>query len=262
MEARPATGAEFDAGLVGELRHALVAATLRLTEPPGPITILYSGGLDSSVLAWILRARPRTQLLTIGREGSQDLVAAEATSEELGLPWTGHRLEEQQIRDAGPRWASALGSVREPERSVQLAFALAFEAAGSRRLVLGQGADELFWGYARVRSAPVEEAGRLAEQALEKLLAQDLPLTGRLASATGHELLLPYLDKEVRDCVAAFPLGAHHDRIAGKPMLRQVARALGVPLSACERPKRAIQYGTGIGQALRAFPAGRQESAK
>jgi asparagine synthase (glutamine-hydrolysing) len=250
MDARAvAKGGELAAAISG-LAAALERATLRLAEPSGPVVVLYSGGVDSSVLAWILRARPQTVLHTIGRPDSPDLLAAAAGSKEIGLPWSEHRLSAEEIRAAERRWDELLGGVPEPAHSVQLALALAFETAPAERVLLGQGADELFWGYARIRAAPIAEAERLAQRALAKLLATDLPMTKRLAQQTGHTLLLPYLDHEVRTRLSSFPPQSHSCDHESKPLLRKVARELRVPLLARERPKSAIQYGSRIAQAL------------
>ncbi|MCI4363050.1 MAG: asparagine synthase C-terminal domain-containing protein [Thermoplasmata archaeon] len=235
---------------VAGLARILADATARLAGAGVPITILFSGGLDSSVLAWILRTRPATELLTIGREGTQDLLAAQAVSAEIGLPWRARILTAEEIRDGARRWFEMVGPLREPERSVQLSLALAFESAGTRYLLLGQGADELFWGYARFRRADPWEAERLARLALEKLLSSDLPLTQRVAAACGRELLLPYLEMEVRAFVGTFSADAHCSPEESKPLLRKVARELGVPSAGQTRAKRAIQYGTGIARVL------------
>jgi asparagine synthase (glutamine-hydrolysing) len=250
MDARALAEAGKPAAAISGLAAALERATLRLAEPPGPLVVLYSGGVDSSVLAWILRARPETVLHTIGRPDSPDLLAAAEGSKEIGLTWSERRLGAEEIRAAERRWGELLGRVPEPEHSVQLALALAFETAPSERVLLGQGADELFWGYARIRSAPIAEAERLAQTALVKLLATDLPLSERLAVQTGHTLLLPYLDPEVRARLSGFPPQSHYSDQESKPLLRKVARELGVPLPARERPKSAIQYGSRIAQAL------------
>lgn len=254
MDAHP-VGEEVElVAAISELAAILEHATLRLAKPAGPLVVLYSGGLDSSVLAWILRSRPETVLHTIGRIDSPDLLAAASGAKQLGLPWSERRLGDEEIRAAEQRWYGLLGAVPEPEHSVQLALALAFETAPSERVLLGQGADELFWGYARIRSAPIAEAERLAQRALQKLLATDLPLTERLAQATGRTLLLPYLDQEVRTRLGSFPAQSHYSDQESKPLLRKVARELGVPLPARERPKSAIQYGSRIAQVLHRKP--------
>jgi len=66
--------------------------------------------------------------------------------------------------------------------------------------------------------------------------------------------LLPFADRELVGFVLSLPLSL---KIGGveesrqKLVLRQVAKLQGVPNSVSERPKRAIQYTTGVATSIR-----------
>jgi asparagine synthase (glutamine-hydrolysing) len=228
------------------VRSALRAATERAAEPPGALTILFSGGLDSSLLAWMLRHRPGTTLLTVGRPDSPDPEFARAAAEAIGLPCTVRYLHEDELREEWTRFPAPFARAREPTRSVLFGLAVALSAASPVRTLIGQGADELFGGYARFDGLSPEEAGRAADEAGRRLLQSDWPATLELAAARGVALGAPYLDPALRAAVERLPLEQRFAPGERKSALRAIARAEGVPEALAARAKKALQYGTRI----------------
>jgi len=68
---------------------AFLRAIDHCTSVGGPVGVLFSGGVDSAILAWALRDRPRTTLFTLGTAGATDLGSAESAARIVGLPWQG-----------------------------------------------------------------------------------------------------------------------------------------------------------------------------
>ncbi len=223
----------------------------RAARDSGELTVLFSGGVDSSLIAWVLRpVRPR--LFTIGASGSADLESARSGARELGLPLEEGLVDGSRVRRALHQWAKELVLLKEPARSVTVATALALEMAPPGRLLMGQGADELFLGYAHFRGLSATES-RLRQLAdWSALVDRDWPRAQRIARALGRELVSPYLDPEVEAAAhacAASLLGKEGEPM--KPVLRSAARALGLPDSLATRPKKALQYGSGVTRLLR-----------
>ncbi|HEV2448817.1 MAG TPA: asparagine synthase C-terminal domain-containing protein [Thermoplasmata archaeon] len=239
------------ADAVERLSTELRTAVDRTVPRSGGISVLYSGGLDSSILAWLLRHRPSTHLLTIGLPGSHDLGAGKRGAELLGLPWTGRELP-PELDPASPRLRAAVAE-EPPTRlaSVQLAFELALAAAPEPVVVTGQGADELFWGYAHFRGLASTEGPARAAQDLDRLLQVDWPETERIAAAAGRRLVAPYLDPDFRTRVARVDAAIFQWSSESKPLLRRIALHLGLPPELARRPKKAMQYGTGVDAWLR-----------
>ncbi|MCI4335467.1 MAG: asparagine synthase-related protein [Thermoplasmata archaeon] len=247
MASEPVLSPAVEASLAESLRRA----TLLEGSPAGPLEILYSGGLDSSVLAWILRERPHTSLMTVGLADSPDILAAAAGAQLIGLPWRPVLVDLGGVEAGWERWKHAIGDARDPCASVQLALALALESASASSILLGQGADELFWGYARYRGLTAEAGDRLAVTDLARLIDVDLPRTRTIAGACGREIRLPYLNPEFREQLAGVGSRAHMSRERSKPLLRRLALHLGVAESLREQPKRAMQYGSRVAATLR-----------
>ncbi len=68
------------------------------------------------------------------------------------------------------------------------------------------------------------------------------------------ELRLPFADTSVISFASSLPIGLSIESADGflrKRILRQLAESLGIPAFISERPKKAIQYATGVDKALR-----------
>jgi asparagine synthetase B (glutamine-hydrolysing) len=126
----------------------------------------------------------------------------------------------------------------------------------ARVVLLGHGADEVFAGYGRHRTA-FRVGGLLRLQAeleldMQRLWLRNLGRDDRLIADCSRESRHPFLDEALLATVAAQPLTEVADlqRPAGqgdKAVLRGVAQRLGL-VRAAGRVKRAIQFGTRIGK--------------
>jgi len=228
------------------LDRALEAAIGPYQRGRGPLTVLFSGGVDSSVLAWELRQRGSVVLSTVGRPESPDLRAARSASALLGLLWNGTALSDSDLRRTASRWAREFEPVAPSRRSIFLALALAIERAPPGAILCGQGPDELFLGYAHFRGLDLEATRRRAADDLERLLREDWPRTVDLARKAGREIAAPFLHPEFVHAALEIPLEERLPRSRPKGLWRDWARHRGVPEEIAERPKRALQYGSGI----------------
>jgi asparagine synthase (glutamine-hydrolysing) len=235
------------------LARCLAEAAARIAPSSEEVTVLYSGGLDSSVVAWLVRAHPQLELLTVGRPEAPDLDAGRSGAERLGLPWREVVLDDERFRSGTRTWSPQLAGLREPQRSVLLALALAFDECRSRTALLGQGADELFGGYAHFRG--LDPASAVARSAADyhQLVERDWPATRALALERQIDVHSPFLDPAVVAIVQALPVERRGFGSERKELLRRVARHLGVPDALIDRPKRAMQYGTRIARDLPRF---------
>jgi len=247
METVPAEVRKLREGLGSALDSALGP----VRAGGGPLGILFSGGVDSALLAWELRGLPQVVLCTVGREGSPDLRSGESGAKRLGLPWQGLRIDSGDVQTAEGRFREELAGLPNVSRAVLLALALAIERATPRHLVCGQGADELFLGYAHYRSLNGPLAERRSREDLDRLRGTDWPRTQRIAERCGRRLLAPYLSSEFEAQARRIPVDLLLPRDAPKRFFREWAAERGLPRELAERPKKAVQYGTGVDALLR-----------
>jgi asparagine synthase (glutamine-hydrolysing) len=219
-----------------------VAVGLRADE--GAVAL--SGGIDSALVACLARL----PCVTVGMEGSHDLEQGRKAARAIGLPWEEVAITEEQVEEALPwvvgamPWATPL--------DISIATGLFFVARwagekGHHRILVGQGADELFGGYARY----------LTTNDIPGMLARDFAsLRGQtlrdqaVARLHGTAFSLPYLDLRVVRAAQATPSDRLASRGEGKIPLRELAARL-LPPGIARAPKKAMQYGSGIAGAIR-----------
>jgi len=236
--------------LLHPLDIALDGALDRLPKT-GSLVVLFSGGVDSGLLAWELRGRPRVALSTVGLAGSPDPRAARRGAEILGLPYHENRPSPSEVVSMRGRIAGWVGPLTPTEASIETALALAIETAPPGILVCGQGSDELFLGYAHYRALSPAACSVRSESDLALLREEAWPRTQGVARELGRSIWAPYLDPEFVEAARAIPTAERSRSDPPKALFRAWARRRGLPEEIALRPKKALQYGSGVDRLLR-----------
>ncbi|MHB1908822.1 MAG: asparagine synthase C-terminal domain-containing protein [Nitrososphaerales archaeon] len=222
--------------------------------------LLYSGGVDSSILATLgVKVSKDLKLFTLGARDSQDIKNSEQALDLdfSNLPLVQEVFEDEDILKSVERVKSLdLATFSHFEDCV--AFALIFQkiSAISKTtvtLVSANGPDELFCGYDRFRRIVDTEGYESANKEILKSLnlARDLQRNvARLATSFGLKTAEPFLESSFVDyCLNSVPIELKI--LKGNDMLRKRAwreygRFLGLPSVVTNRPKKAMQYSTGL----------------
>jgi asparagine synthase (glutamine-hydrolysing) len=246
----------------GCLQKLLLESTKERLADINEVAVAFSGGLDSVVLAVLAQKCIRkVNLITVSLENQSELQHAKEAAEILGLPL---HIETYGVADVERVLEKVLWLIEEPnvmKASVALPFFWAAETAsktGCHLLLAGQGADELFGGYHRY----LNQYRRSDAETVQQSMFNDLMMSHEVnfqrdepvCAYHGVELRLPYIDYEVALFALSLPLDEKIDSPTDclrKKVLRQVAKNLGLPESLVNRPKKAIQYATGVDKALR-----------
>ncbi|MGA2933852.1 MAG: asparagine synthase C-terminal domain-containing protein [Methanomicrobiales archaeon] len=221
-----------------------IRTAVRLRADEGAVAL--SGGVDSALIA-SLAGLP---CVTVGMAESRDLERGSEVARTLGLSWEGVIVTSDDVETALPQVISAIP--RATPLDVAVATGLFFVARwageeGHRRILVGQGADELFGGYARHRMAidlpPMlaRDFAGLRDQALRDQA---------VARIHGTCFSLPYLDLRVVRAARSLPAEGLVSADTGKIPLREVAARI-LPPDIAFAPKKAMQYGSGIAGAIR-----------
>ncbi len=224
------------------LEEAIITA-VRLRCGEG-VTAL-SGGVDSSLVAKLAGR----ECVAVGLRDSHDLLHAKHAATLLGLSCTYVEITAPEIEAALPVVVAVIPK-KDPV-STGIALTQYFIARwagkhGHRRVITGQGADELFGGYQRYRKTATL-ADDLARDiaGLEEQAARDQSV----AALHGAHLSMPYLDMRVVRAALAIPACEKVHAGRHKIPLRTVAER-HIPAELAWYGKKAMQYGSGIWKVL------------
>ncbi|MEM4390071.1 MAG: asparagine synthase-related protein [Candidatus Micrarchaeia archaeon] len=247
---------------ISQLANALSLAVEASLRSPRTAWVLFSGGLDSSVLAKLAgEKKPGIRLLTVGTKDSEDARFAFEIAKELGLPLDFIELNVQKIAELKERARPFSRTDMDVELAIPLLAACEFARGGL--LLAGSGAEELFLGYARHRRAfeRGEDLEALRRLELASLRQKDLARNEAIAAAYDVELALPYLHPLVVEAALCLPARLNFSQGRRKFFLQLAARMLGVPEAAIARPKRALQYASGVHKLLKRSVQGARSSS-
>lgn len=240
------------------LKSALRESVERRVRGLDEAALVFSGGVDSTLLALLLDEHIDVRLYTVGLPGSSDPQFASRAAEDLGMELEVLEVTEDTIREALPHVLGAIEEYNLMKIGVAMPLYLASEAAsaeGYRVMFSGQGADELFAGYHRYRRLLAE--GRLEDALrhdLENIHHVNLERDDAVTMANSVELRVPFLDLQLIGVALTIPadlkIRGPEDELR-KRILREAALEMGVPEYIAMRPKKAAQYGSGIDKVLR-----------
>lgn len=217
---------------------------------PDEGAIAFSGGLDSSLIAFLGLKKGNFVGYVAGLEGSHDILWAEKAAKMLGLPLKKIIVDEEDVRDAYYELKDLIGMDNRIIISFEMPLYFVARECTESKIITGQGADELFGGYKRYESMDADTLEMEMNKDLDELLNTGVKRERGIAEHFGKELITPYLNPDfvqvVRERSASERKG-----IGRKEMLREIAREAGLPEEICSKSKKAAQYGSGIMKVLK-----------
>ncbi|BAD85139.1 asparagine synthase (glutamine-hydrolyzing) [Thermococcus kodakarensis KOD1] len=204
--------------------------------------VLFSGGLDSTLVAYLASQYSDVILYTAGTEDSPDIEWARKVADHFGWALRERTFEVEDVRDAVKRVMYAIEEPNPMNLAIGLPLYFASGLAssdGTRVLLSGQGADELFGGYAKYLERP-----ELMEEDIALISERNLARDDKITMLNGVEGRYPFLALPVVSFALKLPLEAKIVDGTRKVILRKLALRLGIPEWIAEREKRAAQYGS------------------
>lgn len=244
-----------------QLKIFLIKSVEKRVRGLSKVGILFSGGIDSTVLAKITDDLGiETILYTVGHKDSIDIKVSKETAEAMNLQLKTKHVDVEDVKKYLPLVLDAIEEFNIMKIGVGMPAYIAAEMAhedGLKVMLSGQGADELFGGYNRYLKL-YEEKGELAREDLKEdilnLYHVNLQRDDAVTMANSIELRVPYLDLDVINTAINIPMkykiSGTEDNLR-KCILREAGAELGVPAEIVNRPKKAAQYGSGIHKMLK-----------
>lgn len=245
----------------GDVKEIILEAINKRVKGLDKVGILFSGGVDSTLLAKVCKDLGKeVHLYTAGfvdggLQEAQDVVWARQAAKDLDikLNLVNANFEETvlAIKEIIP--------IIESNDIIKVGVALPFHFCakqahldGVKVLLSGIGAEECFAGYQRHLKV-LEAGGDVNEECrkgFEQIWSRDLYRDDVITMYHSVELRVPFLDKDLVSVSLNIPAKKKINQDQKKIILREIALELGVPKSVCERKKLGAQYGSKFDRAI------------
>lgn len=211
--------------------------------------ILLSGGLDTSILAFISSKFTSLKAFTVALEGAPapDLKYASLLADRLSIKHFIHFIDEDELYDSIHAVIKTIRSFDPMEVRNSAAIYAALKTAkeeGLNAVMTGDGSDELFAGYSFLFNL---EGGRLKSE-LEKMWRVMSFSSIPLAEALGLDAKLPYLDTNLKNFAysldPSYKVRKERGETWGKWILRKAFEGI-LPDEIVWRIKTPIEQGSG-----------------
>ncbi len=233
-----------------ELAEAIINAVKKRIAPK--FGILFSGGVDSSLIAFISKQlKCNFTCYAVGIENSDDIIWAQKAAKEyeLSLKYKVFSLDEFEII------LKEVAKILDDADIVMLSVGSVLYSAG--RLALsdgnnilfgGLGSEEIFAGYQRHEEAlqnnNFEALHNECWNGLKNMWSRDLIRDFTISKSLGLDLRTPFLDKDlIKAAMNVHPM-FKLDKENKKIILREAAEFIGLKKEFAWRKKQAAQYGS------------------
>jgi asparagine synthase (glutamine-hydrolysing) len=227
--------------------------------------ILFSGGLDSSLIAYIANnLKVNIELFCASLDGFDDKQNAFRGAKRIGLPLNFYELTVKDIEKCLPK---ILYAIEEPNPmnlsiAIPIYFATKLARKKSFKVVLsGQGSDEIFAGYSRyvkiLENEGYQKLHQILCQDISNIANKNLQRDDGASMANGVEVRVPFLDLKLLNYSMSIPpkfkIKKVNSNYVRKYILRSLAKSLNLPDEIINQKKTAVQYGSGTWKTLKAL---------
>lgn len=233
------------------VREQLERAVVKRLMSDVPVGAFLSGGLDSTLICALARRHlPEMHTFSVGIEGSDDLAAARRASEYLDTIHHEYVYAADEVLSDLPQILYHLESFDQDlvRSAIPCWFCSRLAAQHVKVILTGEGADELFAGYAYYRGlATYPQLHEELHRSVAALHNINLQRVDRLTMAHGLEGRVPFLDLEMIDLALRIP--AELKLPAGEPRIEKYILRLAcedlLPPELLWRDKAQFDEGSG-----------------
>ena len=237
------------------------------------IGVVFSGGIDSTIIAMLAAKFSRVTAYSCGIKGSPDLEYVDKCRN-LNLEVRIIELDPEKIERSLVKIIQAINDTNPVKVSVEIPFYFASKKAredGLGVMLCGQGGDELFGGYYRyvecMARTGYNEVEKMIQRDVENIYAEQLNKDIAVCKTNDIELRAPYMDEEFKNYAMEIPVELKLHEVKNSPefscidivndkrfirkyILRKLGGEIEVPDFILNRKKKAVQYGSGTWKVL------------
>jgi asparagine synthase (glutamine-hydrolysing) len=226
------------------------------------VAIAFSGGLDSSLIAYLAsKCGVKVNLIHVSLENESETETAFEASEKLDLPMQVYLFKELDVEKTLPQVVDLIEEANPVNAAIGVPVywtAQKAQEVGYSVLLAGHGADELFGGYQRYVNEYCkygkEKAHHMMFKDIVSIHENNLERDKKICMSLNVELRVPFCSFDLVKFALGLPIDLKIDQQQDslrKLVLRRVALNLGLPVSVVNKPKKAVQYSTGVNNAIK-----------
>ena len=226
------------------------------------VAVAFSGGLDSSLIAYMAsKCGVKVGLIHVSLENELETEAAIEAAEKLNLSMEVHLFKESDVENTLPHVVDLIEDADPVKAAIGVPVywaAQKAQEAGYKVLLAGQGADELFGGYQRYVNECCSDGKEKVQQTMFndviRIHENNLERDKKICMRMDVSLRLPFCSFDIVEFALGLPVNLKFEQkqeTLRKLVLRKVASNLGLPASIVDKPKKAVQYSTGINNAVK-----------
>ena len=219
--------------------------------------LLFSGGLDSAVLVRMMQLKKiNFSAITSGTKNSSDIKFSKQAAKEMRFPLKVVLLNEKLAKECAIKAVNTLKDANPVFVSIAIPEIAMLEQTKSKEpkiIITGLGSDEIFAGYNSHQKALEKGAIAVQNECKRRILQvkKDVKRDKTIAQHYKHKVYFPFLDKNIVNFGLKLPAPMKISKNERKIILRRLAKEIGLPEFISNRPKKAMQYGSGSNDLLK-----------
>lgn len=226
------------------------------------VAVAFSGGLDSTIIASLAKKfGVEVHLISVSLKNQPEIEQAKKAAEALNLPLHICLYSEKTVEKVLPKVLWLIEDANPVRTSIGIPVFWTAEKTskmGFRVMLAGQGADELFGGYKRYLNDYMQYGEEFVQKTIFndiiKMYENNFERDTKICNFHNVELRLPFAIHQLAKFAASLPLKlkieSPNDALR-KTVLRKVAEDIGLPRFIVKKPKRAMQYATGVNKVIK-----------
>ncbi|MEM2083314.1 MAG: asparagine synthase-related protein [Nitrososphaerota archaeon] len=252
-----------------ELSKEIEEIISKIVENEKNIAIAFSGGLDSSIIAYVLSKYTNVIGYNIGFNefGEKWMNIAEDIAEQIGIKLIKLKVSMEDVKNELEKFITCIEEKK--ELSIEIGLPIYFLAKkisedNFKKSFFGQGADEIFGGYKRYSILASSNKYKLLEEEMLKdvleLYSTNLERDCKILMNFGIVPIYPYLCKKIIEYTIGLPIYFKLNRSGErKIILKRIGEKIGLPKNILGIEKKAIQYSSGSSKAIKMIKKERKE---